>query len=167
MNSERDDNPMTTKAAVDPSGIEPRQVDGNCRVLLLSPKGVAASLNEKRAKMPVLGMNGPFTLDAKTIDVTVTQRRPGNYALGAMASDGRFTVSYVGRSDVDVNGRLHQHVGEHRMFKFSYASSAKAAFEKECGNYHDFRPSDNKIHPGRPDGTDWQCPYCNALADSA
>ncbi len=58
-------------------------------------------------------------------------------------------------------------VGEnnkYKHFKFSYATSPKAAFEKECKNYHDFGGSeklDNKQHPERPDGTNWECPVCD------
>jgi hypothetical protein len=43
-------------------------------------------------------------------------------------------------------------------------TSPKAAFEKECKNYHDFGGSeklDNKQHPERPDGTNWECPVCD------
>ena len=112
--------------------------------------------------MPVLGMNGPLTLTANMLNAKVTQRSPGNYALGNITADGRFMVSYVGRSDDDLNSQLHHHVGNHPMFKFSYASSAKAAFLKECENYHDFAPSDNKTHPAKPDDTNWRCPYCDA-----
>ena len=67
---------------------------------------------------------------------------------------------YVGRSDKDVNGRLHDHVGSYKRFRFEYYGSAKASFEKECHLYHDFKPSDNKIHPDRPNGRDWECPVC-------
>ena len=41
---------------------------------------------------------------------------------------------------------------------------AKAAFEKECQNYHDFGGSkklDNKIHPDRPKDKDYECPVCD------
>lgn len=42
-------------------------------------------------------------------------------------------------------------------------TSAKAAFEKECHNYHDFggkEKLDNTIHPDRPAGSGWKCPCC-------
>jgi len=60
--------------------------------------------------------------------------------------------------------RLKKWVGSYKEFKFSCASSPKAAFEKECKNYHDFGGSgslDNKIHPDRPKNSSWQCPYCD------
>ena len=70
-----------------------------------------------------------------------------------------FIVQYVGRSDTDVARRLKEHVNEgYSHFKFSYASSRRAAFIKECQNYHDFNPSDNDIHPRRPDDANWRCP---------
>jgi len=113
--------------------------------------------------MPSLGMQGPYSLTVEAIDREVTRTSPGNYALGYTSSDGTFIVKYVGRSDSDVNGRLKNWLGSYEQFKFSYATSAKAAFEKECRNYHDFGEKealDNASHPGRPSGSGWQCPIC-------
>lgn len=112
--------------------------------------------------MPALGMNGPYKLDKDTIDAKVTLKSPGNYALGKKNEKGTFLVGYVGRSDDDVNDRLKDWVGKTRrpLFKFSYATSAKAAFEKECNNYHDFDPPGNTNHPARPVGSNWKCPRC-------
>ena len=45
-------------------------------------------------------------------------------------------------------------------FAFSYAASARAAFEKECRNYHDFGGSDgldNQGHPESPPGSPGEC----------
>lgn len=110
--------------------------------------------------MASLGMQGPYKLDTETIEAKVTRTSPGNYALGR--KKGTFLVGYVGRSDSDVRARLKSWVGKTRrpLFKFSYATSPKAAFDKECENYHDFNPPDNDVHPDRPDGTDWHCPRC-------
>lgn len=101
--------------------------------------------------MPSLGMKGPYKLDNDTIDAVVTQTSPGNYALGRKNDEGTFVVGYVGRSDSDVNDRLKSWVGNTKrpLFKFSYASSPKAAFEKECENYHDFDPPGNDKHSVR------------------
>jgi hypothetical protein len=114
--------------------------------------------------MASLNMNGPYALSTDEIDRQVTKTSPGNYGLGYTKEDGTFVVSYVGRSDRDVNGRLHDWVGtKYKKFKYSYADSAKAAFEKECHNYHDFGGSkelDNETHPDRPNGTNWKCPVC-------
>ena len=114
-------------------------------------------------KMPSLGMNGPYKLDIRTIETTVTRTSPGNYALGSQNEKGTFLVNYVGRSDHDVRSRLKSWVGTAKspLFKFSYASSPKAAFEKECHNFHDFNLGNKQNHPDRPSGTNWKCPRCD------
>jgi len=116
--------------------------------------------------MPNTGLNGPYALDAVTIDRVVTWKSSGAYALGRSDVD-TFYVSYVGRSDVDVAGRLRQHVGKYAQFKFDYFASPKAAFDKECNLYHDFGGPqgvlDNDVHPARPDATNWQCPRCDVF----
>lgn len=112
--------------------------------------------------MPSLEMDGPYNLNNETIDRVVTKTSAGNYALGRKNNEGPFLVNYVGRSDSDVNARLKAWVGKttNTLFKFSYATSPRAAFEKECVNYHDFKPPGNKTHPDRPSGTNWKCPRC-------
>lgn len=115
--------------------------------------------------MASLDMQGPFNLTVAEIDQQITKTQTGNYALGKM--DGStFIVQYVGRSDSDVASRLKQHVGKYPKLKFSYATSPKAAFEKECKNFHDFgeeKALDNKIHPDRPANSGWKCPVCNVF----
>ena len=115
--------------------------------------------------MTKLEMQGPFLLSVGKISETVTKTSAGNYALGYVDDEKVFRVKYVGRSDSDVAARLRKHVGEkYKLFKYSYATSPKAAFEKECRNYHDFGESrllDNDIHPDRPRGANWKCPCCN------
>lgn len=115
--------------------------------------------------MASLEMNGPYQLTSNKVDEEVTRTSPGNYALGYTKDDGTFIVQYVGRSDSDVNDRLYDWEDtKYKKFKYSYASTAKAAFEKECKNYHDFGESeklDNESHPDRPNGSDWKCPVCN------
>lgn len=113
-------------------------------------------------------MKGPYRLTSSKIDEVVTRTSPGNYALTRRElNNGTFIVNYVGRSDDDVGGRLKNWASgsnAYKMFKFSYASSPKAAFEKECGNYHDFGGKstlDNENHPQRPKGTSWKCPKCS------
>ena len=113
--------------------------------------------------MASLGMEGPFNLTKDEIDKRVTKMSPGNYGLGRVLNK-TFYVSYVGRADIDVNKRLKSWVEEYKNFKFSFATSPKAAFEKECHNYHDFGESqelDNDKHPQRPDNTNWKCPICD------
>ena len=115
--------------------------------------------------MPSLGMEGPYIFTSSEINRVVTRTSPGNYALGYKNTDGKLIVQYVGRSDVDVNEELKARLDDrYKRFKYSYATSPKAAFEKECRNYHDFGGSkelDNKIHPSRPAGSGWKCPVCN------
>ena len=105
------------------------------------------------------GLRGPYPLTEDGINENVTRRSPGVYALG-YSKNRKFHIKYVGRSDSDVGGRLHDHEGTHSQFKFEYYASSKAAFEKECHLYHDFDPPENKIHPDRPAGKDWECPVC-------
>jgi hypothetical protein len=113
--------------------------------------------------MATLGLTGPFELTHESIDARVTRRQAGNYALGWV--DGvTFNVEYVGRSDVDLNDRLHDWVDQgYSHFKARYARSAKVAYMKECRNFHEFGGTnglDNDVHPDRPDGTRLQCPFC-------
>lgn len=114
--------------------------------------------------MASLEMSGPYNFTYEKIDEFVTQISAGNYALGYVNAKGTFIVQYVGRSDSDVNAELKARLSsKYKKFKYSYATSAKAAFEKECRNYHAFggkKELDNKNHPGRPDGTNWECPIC-------
>jgi hypothetical protein len=108
------------------------------------------------------GLKGSFELTDDKIDREVTETSAGAYALGH--TDGTtFHIKYVGRSDDDVNNRLHDHVGKYKRFKYDYFPTRKSAFEKECNLWHDFDPVDNKIHPARPSGTNWKCPRCRAF----
>jgi len=121
-----------------------------------------------------LGMMGPYELTTEKVDEVVTKTSPGNYALGYIDGES-FIVRYVGRSDENVNIRLKQWARHREWYKrlgsdvythfmFSYAKSPKAAFEKECKNYHDCGGKeilDNERHPQRPDGTNWKCPMCD------
>jgi len=111
------------------------------------------------------GLKGHFSLTENGIDKEVTKTSAGVYALGHLNNDNTFIVSYVGRSDEDLNGRLKQWVGEknYKNFKYDYFPSSKSAFEKECRLYHDFggkEKLDNDIHPDRPKNTNWECPVC-------
>jgi hypothetical protein len=125
--------------------------------------------------MGSLNMNGPYDLNNESISINVSKAGGGNYALGIVdVNTDNFHVTYVGRSDSDVKDRLLQHLSESKdtvskfelkntSFKYSYASSPKEAFEKECYNYHDFVRSkklSNKAHPEKPEGLNWKCPIC-------
>ncbi|MFA5022164.1 MAG: hypothetical protein WC508_03735 [Patescibacteria group bacterium] len=110
------------------------------------------------------GLEGPFTLSHESIDFAVKLTRPGTYVLGRLNTNRTFIVEYVGRSDTDLNDRLHDWVESYPMFKASYFPSAEVAYNKECEIYHMFGGSqqlDNAIHPDHPDDTDWSCPVSN------
>ena len=114
--------------------------------------------------MASLDMKGSYPLTTESVNEQVTKKSPGNYALGYVAEES-FYVQYVGRADIDLNDRLHDWVKEkkHSKFRYSYATSPKAAFEKECHNWHDFKPKQNKNHPARPDNANWECPVCDTF----
>lgn len=121
--------------------------------------------------MASLGMGKTcYRFNRDEINTVITRKCCGNYALGYI-DDDTFIVKYVGRADLDVRERLLQHINEdYESFKFSYATSPKDAFEKECKNYHDFNGDegklDNKIHPDRPSNSkNWKCPCCNNFDD--
>ena len=114
--------------------------------------------------MPNLNMlYGPYDLTNEEIDKRIKKDTVGNYAYGYV-ENGDFYVEYVGRSDDDLNSRAKHGVGQYKKFMFGYALSKKAAYEKECRNWHDFGGSegdlDNKYHPDKPDFTDYKCPVC-------
>ena len=110
--------------------------------------------------MAETGLKGPFELTEVALQQEVGQKSPGAYALDRSHDSGGFHISYVGRSDTDVNERLRQHVGKYKRFKFEYFATPKDAFEKECGLYHDFNPPSKIIHPERPSQSGWKCPRC-------
>lgn len=132
--------------------------------------------------MNSLDMDGPFKLDAPTVRQTVRGGLPGNFALGRLDGEKRFAVQYVGRHDADVldglmkalragvgkpglTARLFGHDRSANAFKFSYAADQRAAFEKQCRNYHDFNASgqlENSTHPAAPSGSGLTCPSCGA-----
>ncbi len=115
-------------------------------------------------KSVTTGLHGPHPLTHDSVDRAVRGTGPGAYALGHVGSNDVFYVTYVGRSDTNLNKRLHEHIGAYKEFKFGLYDTAKQAFEKECELYHDFNQTDNDVHPARPVGTNYRCPVlgCNA-----
>ncbi|OAV65329.1 hypothetical protein Barb4_03454 [Bacteroidales bacterium Barb4] len=112
--------------------------------------------------MPNLDMDGPYKMNSAMIDAVITGASAGNYALGYKCN-GDNVIRYVGRSDTDVNMRLKDHLSEeYEIFFYSYATSPKTAFEKECKNFHDFGGEtqlNNIIHPDKPSNSKhWRCP---------
>jgi hypothetical protein len=106
------------------------------------------------------GLFGPYRLSFDTIYGLITQPSPGVFALGHVDLDGRFCISRVGRAEEDLAARLCSFIGTANLFKFGRLDSAQEAFLKECSLYHDFSPPGNMVHPDRPQGSDWTCPYC-------
>ena len=114
--------------------------------------------------MALPGLQGLWDLNGPTINRVISTTSPGNYALGYV-KDRTFFALYVGRSDDDLNDRLHRWTSNprYRSFKASYASGAIDAFMRECRNYHECGGSeklDNDIHPCKPEGIDVVCPVC-------
>lgn len=108
---------------------------------------------------------GPFDFDYDTIKVRVDARKIGNYALGyeSESSNKGFMPKYVGRSETDLkkelSAKLRTRSPNRKKFMFSYCTTSREAFEKECKNYHDFRSQlENENHPPRPEGTNYPCP---------
>jgi hypothetical protein len=135
----------------------------NPKPFFLSTRKRAAS-DEASSKllraMAKTGLLGPYTLTFDGIASAVARTSPGVYALGHTAADGTFRVHHIGRSDVDVSEKLRRYIGSDTTFKYGYLPSSKAAFEKECELYHDFRPPGNALHPDRPQGSSYECPRC-------
>jgi hypothetical protein len=113
--------------------------------------------------MAETGLQGPFPLKAPEINGEVTEKSAGVYALDRSHEDGPFHISYVGRSDTDLNARLHEHAGKYKRFKYQYHGSPEEAFAKECGLYHEFNPPSTIAHPPRPLGSKWKCAHCKVF----
>mgnify|MGYP000931658411 CR=1 FL=1 len=110
--------------------------------------------------MAVPQMSRLVALSAANVALTVPANTAGSYVLGPVAANGRLDAHYVGRSDTDLAGRLTQHVGKYAAFVFATASSPMAAFHQECELFHEYKPTDNRIHPDRPANSQWKCPRC-------
>ena len=114
-------------------------------------------------KVKQRNLAGPFILSDSSIDREVSIRSPGVYVLDDSEDVVGFHVTYVGRSDIDLNNQLHVHVGTYQRFKYEHCLSPREAFEGECIFYHDFEPWDNVVHPQRPAQSGWRCPRCKLL----
>jgi len=115
-------------------------------------------------------MMGPHTFDSETINKNVAKASAGNYVLGRQDSGtGESEVDFVERSDSDVNAKLLSWIGETTapQFMFSYVSSRRVAFEKECRLYHALSPPANRDHPHKPHKVDWTCPVCEAFGGTS
>ena len=97
------------------------------------------------------GLKGSFPLERITSDARVVAVSPRIFPLYRWADGWKFTIRRVGRSDADVNRRLHAYVGRYSHFKFDYSPSSSTAFEKECSLFHRLNPQDNRS----PHSTSW------------
>lgn len=109
---------------------------------------------------PVL--DGAFPLNVETIWTVVPNAQPGAYVL---SRDGKH-ANFIGRSDEDVRSRLLDHAGldGYVYFWYTYASSAREAFNLESLLFHQYGEGlllDNWRHPERAPGTTWRCPACD------
>jgi hypothetical protein len=129
---------------------------------------VGETLATRRHRNIVSSTNGqgPHSLTLQSIAEVVTETSPGSYTLGHVRENG-FCILYVGRSDDDVAKQLRSAMRQHphyKAFVFRYAPNPRAAFDKECEDFHDFGGTerlDNMGHPKPPVETDWLCPRCD------
>src|SRR5579864_2430911 len=115
--------------------------DGSKKIAGVDRAFLAQLAPLKGATITTPELNGPYTLTNTRIDSVVTQTSAGVYALGKTTGTG-FGVSYVGRSDSDLNHALKARVGSYSQFKYGYLGSQRSAFENECKLYHSFSPPD-------------------------
>ena len=106
------------------------------------------------------GLLGPYRLNFDTIDAAITRSSAGVYALGYTSAEGRFCINHVGRADTDVRASCATASARRRYSSSATCRPRKAAFERECELFHDLSPPGNRVHPGRPQGTNWVCPRC-------
>ena len=86
--------------------------------------------------MMSLDMYGPYDFDED--NVKRMKEQMGNYALGHMTDDNKFSVEYVGRSLTNLRGELSQRLGthgHHTKFKASISSSVKEVFKKNVETF--------------------------------
>ena len=113
-------------------------------------------------------MSKVYKLASDVIDNVVPEKVCGNYRIGKMVTkngENKFSVQYVGRSDNDLRERIKDHIPEkYTLFRFSTCQTSEEAFYQECEDWHRYGAKlDNYIHPDRPDGTNYKCPYCDEL----
>jgi hypothetical protein len=110
--------------------------------------------------MPLPELHDPVVLTRENVDSAIRSKSPGFYVLGALGDNQVMSVSYVGRSDDDLAGKLKRHVGNYAAFAYATAASALLAYQGECRLYHALKPSKNVMHPMRKPSAEWACPVC-------
>lgn len=112
-----------------------------------------------------IGLSKPYPFDPLTVDQIIKLKAAGNFALGELNDSGEFAAEYVGWSDSDIKTEIKAMLGgRYSAFEYSYALTAKDAFEKNCRIFHDLGGQillDNKEHPTRPHRAKWRCPLCD------
>lgn len=111
-----------------------------------------------------LTMDVVYPLNEATIDRLIQPNTIGNYVLGYQIGE-TIQIEYVGRSDTDLNRRLHEHlVDPYDAFMFNTQNTPEEAYIEECWNWHGcdgpLGRLDNEIHPDRPEGCEEHCPVC-------
>lgn len=103
-------------------------------------------------------------LSQDVLDIIV-KHQIGAYALSRPSNGVYPEVHYVGRDDIDIHRRLHEHDddGNYAYCQFAHVPTVKRGYELECRPYHKLQPVDNTHHPAIPDGTSCSCPvmYCS------
>lgn len=111
--------------------------------------------------MSIPRLFGPLPLTVQRIETQLQASSAGVYALGVPVR-GTFYIKRIGRADEDLRAALKLHLGgPHRYFKFTYALSARDAYEKECRLFHGLITLENPIHPLPPEDTDLVCFGCS------
>jgi len=112
-----------------------------------------------------VGLSKSYSFNSETVDKIIKIKAAGNFALGELDDNGDFVAGYVGWSDSDIKNEIRAMLGgRYSAFRYSYALTAKDAFEKNCRIFHDLGGKvmlDNKEHPARPERVKWRCPLCD------
>jgi hypothetical protein len=107
-------------------------------------------------------LTGSFPLNQNSITQNIKKNCPGVYVLGTVNAN-LLPVQRSGRSDDCLASRLAAHIGKYSDFMFAYCPTREAAFYAECELHHEYKPSDNILHPDRPNGTNLKCPRCTVF----
>ena len=109
-------------------------------------------------------MSNVHELNRKTVSLNVKKKSKGSYLLGFLDPEENFIPFYPGRSDTNVQNRLMKHVyfDIFTHFRVFPTNRVRDAFNQECRDYHLLLRSEitNLIHPARPKGLPYKCPYC-------
>jgi hypothetical protein len=112
--------------------------------------------------MAVPAMFGDYAVTKQGIDSAVVANSAGVYLLGTVTGN-TFNVQRTGRSDDDLNGRLHDYEGLYDYFKYAYCANAEQAFYAECEIWHAYADKKTQIHPARPAGKKYAGPVKNCV----